>query len=209
MSSMMRRIVVLVAPLIVACACNASYPTQPSAPTAVGLQLHVRNPLGRAIVGNSYGFTAYALRSDTAWEDVTAKAEWRSSNIGILRSPVSGSSFVATSPGTASVLVRYEGQVQSLDVEVIASSPQHRPRLSVDLFQGLTVGGTASLRALFFPASGSTAIVTADAAWESSDPGIVTVDRGTVRGIAPGTATIAATHQGMSDFLRISVAPAR
>lgn len=206
---MMRRIVVLVAPLIVACGCHASYPTQPSAPTAVAVQLHVRGLLSRTIVGSSYGFTAYALRSDTAWEDVTSRAQWRSSNTGILRPPTTGSSFVATAPGTASVLVSYEGQTQALDVDVVATAPQHRPRLAIDFLQGtLGVGKTASLRALFMAASGANTTVTADAAWESSDPNVVTVERGSLKGLAPGTVTIAATYQGISESIRLSVAPA-
>jgi hypothetical protein len=195
---------------VLACGCSASYPTQPTAPTALALQLQLRSAFGRAVVGSNYQFSAYTLRSDTAWEDVTSNAEWRSSNIGVLRPSPNGSVFAASAPGTATVLVRYGGMVQSIDVEVIAAVPQTRPRLELlSLPQTLTVGGGYSLVWLYQNVSGASTILSTGAVVESSDHGVVAVNGNGLRGITPGTATISVSYLGLTEFFRVSVTPPR
>jgi hypothetical protein len=200
--------IAVVAPVLAACACSASYPTVPSEPTPVTMQILVNRPLGAAVADSAYSFSAYALRSDFAWEDVTAAAEWRSSSTAVLRPFNVDGTFMATGPGSASVLVRHEGLAASFDVTVLAAPPLHRPRLSVSVLPDpRVVGGSGSAAATLSPLSGSSVTVTADAIWESSDPSVVTVDRGRLVGVGPGTATITASYQGLSDSVRVSVAP--
>ena len=207
---MIRRVVALTAPVLIACSCNASYPTAPTAdPTVIALQLHVQRGLGVAIVGSAYSFFAYTLRSDTAWEDVTSSAAWRSSNVAILRPGNMLGSFVAVAPGVASVLVRHGGFTQSIDVTVLAATPQHRPRLAISLGVEPRIGRNGSVNVTLFAPSGANTLATADAVWESYDPSVLTVERGVVRAIAPGTATITATYQGLSDAMLLSVPPPR
>ena len=202
---MMRRMLALVVLALVACACDASYPTTPSELGVVGLQLQLQNPFGNAIVGSTYNFAAYALRSDTAWENVSGKSDWRTSNIGVLRPAGANGAFNATGIGIASILVRYQGFLQSLDVTVIEAPD--RPRISVGVSQRFSLGDTGTASAFLFSASGAFSVVTGDTAYASSDPRVLAVDGTRLTALAIGTATITGTYQGLSDFVRVSVAP--
>lgn len=57
----------------------------------------------------------------------------------------------------------------------------------------VALGGTVQLTAVLQPEDGAEEDVTADAAWESSDPAVASVDAGLVSGDALGTTTITAT----------------
>lgn len=69
----------------------------------------------------------------------------------------------------------------------------------------VAAGEIAAVVATATYSDASTAGVTGDAMWTSSDPTKATVTAGFITGIAPGAVTITATHQGQSDTVAVTV----
>ncbi|MBL8624758.1 MAG: Ig-like domain-containing protein [Myxococcales bacterium] len=69
------------------------------------------------------------------------------------------------------------------------------------------VGGDRFASAIATFADGAGADVTADAAWSSSDPAVLTVDAGRIHGVAVGTATVVATYGGLVRDATVEIAP--
>ena len=78
MKALRAAFIVLVAGALAAC--HASYPFRPSAATPTALHIFYTRALAPQLVGASFGLTAYVFDSDGAWEDVTSRASWSSSN---------------------------------------------------------------------------------------------------------------------------------
>jgi uncharacterized protein YjdB len=69
-------------------------------------------------------------------------------------------------------------------------------------------GGTQQLDGTGYYSDGSTADITGDLTWESSDTGVATVDEnGLVTGVGAGTAVITATLNGVTTTFTITVTP--
>lgn len=203
--------------VIAAIACRASYPAAPTDSTPVGFQIYFRSPVGFASVGSSYRFDAYTLRADGAYEDVTMQATWSSSDPAVLRPNVittggfPGVFFVAAAPGSADVIARYQGFSSSLPMFAIRSDRLVYPRLSLTLPLVLswTPGQRGQAGARMEQSTTVSEAVTDLASWSSSDTEILTVDRGLLTAIAPGTVQIRASFNGLSAFFGISVHPRR
>lgn len=80
--------------------------------------------------------------------------------------------------------------------------------LSIDGPTSLGLGQTVAYEAVATYSDGTTAHVTTNAAWTSSNPGVATVAGGQVTGVATGTTTIQATYQGQSATRQVTVQPA-
>jgi hypothetical protein len=207
------RLVFLVA--ITAPSCQASYPVAPTEPTPLSFQIYHRSPVAFATVGSFYVFDAYTLRSDGAYENVTSQTTWSSSDPAVLRYNTSSSStgqFNAMATGPADVVARYRGFSSSLSMFVIRSDRRVYPQLSIGLqpFPPWTVGqkgqATANVLEIGAPAF---EVVTDLASWSSSNPDVIRVERGAWAVVAPGTAHITASYNGLSAFVAVSVHPPR
>ena len=190
--------------------CNASSPSEPSAPIPLVLQVHYRTALGPVTVGNSFSLTAYVFDSDGAYEDVTSTATWSSMNPAAVRLTTPPSRFTAVAPGLADVSVTYRGLVHAVPVTVIEIDRQF-PILSVAIGDPHTIGQTSSTSAVLRTSTTQSQNVTAQTNWSSSDPRVVTVTSGAqsalVRGIGPGTAWITASFNGLSTSYGLSIEP--
>jgi hypothetical protein len=201
---------------VAAGSCHASYPVAPTEPTPLSFQIYYRSPVSLATVGSSYVFDAYTLRSDGAYEDVTSQTTWSSSDPAVLRhNPVSSSTgavFNAVTTGPADVIARYRGLSSSVPMFVIRSDRRVYPQLSIGLqpFPPWTVGqkgqATANVLEIGAPAF---EVVTDLASWSSSNPDVLRVERGAWTVIAPGTAHITASYNGLSALIGVSVHPPR
>jgi hypothetical protein len=206
-----RRLVFLGA--IIAASCHASYPVAPTDPTPLSFQIYYRNPVAFASVGSFYSFDAYVLRADGAYENVTSQTTWSSSDPAVLRQSTSSfSTFNAVASGPADVIGRYRGLSSSVSMFVTRPDRRVFPQLSIGLqpFPPWTVGqkgqATANVLEIGAPAI---EVVTDLASWSSSNPDVLRVERGAWAVVAPGTAHITASYNGLSAFVAVSVHPPR
>jgi hypothetical protein len=206
----------------VASACTASYPTEPTKGRPVALYLAYSVPRGRAAVGvlnlpatNAYGFVAYTINTDGAFERVSDRAEWSSSNDGIVRVQAAASgaaarSYTAVAPGDAMVIARLQGLEAVAPVLVVENDVMTRtPRIDVTAGNTIAVVGSVTRGiATLRPAAGAAQDVSNRAAWTSSDPGVASVSAsGSITALGKGTTIITANVDGMVDWLWFSVLP--
>lgn len=191
---------------VIASGCNASYPTSPSSPVPVGLQLQVVQPMGEAQFGSLYAFSAFTIRSDGAWEDVTNKTIWSSPDSLVFRS-ISQGLFIASSLGNSGVRAQYEGLAQFIDVVVVDPARRPLPRLNLTMAAPSAVGGSAQATAVLLPAAGGSIDVTAAATWASSDPRVAVVDRGRLTAMGVGTTRITASYTDVTSYYLFSIRP--
>ena len=164
-------------------------------------------PTGNASVGSFYRFRAYLRTADGAYDDVTAKAVWLSSDPSILRLDTPGL-FTATSTGAADVLARYNGLAGSLSMFVVRADRQTYPRLALTIGSFIRIGSTSQATARLEQSSTSSTTVTEAAVWTSSNPDVATISRGgLITPVAPGTTLVTATYDQYSGWLAVSVAP--
>jgi trimeric autotransporter adhesin len=193
--------------------CNASYPFQPSNPVPTSLRIIYQAAMGPALVGQSFGFTAYVLDSYGGVQDVTANATWLSSNTNVIALVANPSRFTAIAPGVADISATYQGMSNTLSLSVIEADRQF-PSLAITGLSTLpprAVGQTASLSAVLRFSVSQSQNVTSQAIWSSSDPDVLTVtldgSSATVTGMTVGTAVITATFNGLTANYGLSVHP--
>jgi hypothetical protein len=208
--------------IIAACAgaagCTAAYPTEPTKAEAVALYIAYATPKGRTTPGpssttNGYSFVAYTVDRDGAYERVTDRATWSSSNDEIAR-PLSGvttaatRTFLAVSPGEANVIVRFQGLETTAAMLIVSPAIATTiPRLELAAAGLNVIGSPNQARAFYRPPTGSQQDVTNAASWSSSNPEIATVERGAIKAISSGTTIITANFEGLVDWFWFSVIP--
>ncbi|MGC4114095.1 MAG: Ig-like domain-containing protein [Myxococcales bacterium] len=170
------------------------------------------NPTETTIpLGGTATFSAVATYSDNSTEVVTAKAAWTSSDTAIAPPGTESGTYVGRAEGTVTAKATYQGLdatakltvngAQLLRIEV---SP---PLLILPLKTSL------NLKAVAVYDDASTADVTDQASWTSSQPGIASVTtgaspRGLVTGLAAGDATVTASFNGKSAAASVTVTTA-
>ena len=165
--------------------------------------------MGPVPVASQYFFRAYVLNSDGAYEDVTRDTAWSASDPAVLRliNNATGN-FITEAQGTAHVTGRYRQYSSSLVLVVIRPDVQGTPYIGISGGDPRIAGNTArAVATLYHP---TRAEVLTDAIWRSSDPNVVTVDSsGLVTGVAPGTAQVSVSYDGVSAWYGLSVEPRR
>jgi hypothetical protein len=191
-------------------ACRASYPAAPtddSVPVAFYV-LHTQT-FGFAAVGSTYSFLAYTLTSDGAYEDVTSRTTWVSSDAGVLRPGATVAAFAAVASGPVEVVARHREFVHSIPMFVIRPDRQPYPYLSISAGAPRTLGEASQAVARVQQSATVSQVVTDFATWASSNPGVATVNRGLVTAVSTGTTQITASYDGLSAFYNLSVRPRR
>lgn len=191
--------------------CHATYPSAPSTPSIVALQVHFLRAMGPVPVSSSFGLIAYAVDSDDAYEDVTGRVSWSTSDASIISRGAPGViSFGAIGAGTATITAQYQGFSTTVTVVTIRADRPVYPSLVITGGDARSVGTAAPAVARLQRSPSDTQDVTALASWSSSDPRVATVAAdGMVRAHAPGTAQITASYSGLSTWYNMSVSPAR
>lgn len=136
---------------------------------------------------------ASAVYNNGKNEDVTYTGTWASSNTAV--ATVSASGLVtAKAAGSAEISCTYKGVrgTAPVTVSAVAVTPVSLTlnTMSLEIF----TGDNASLKAMVGFSDGSTNDYSASCTWTSSNSNVVAVDRGNVRGLAAGTATVTATY---------------
>jgi trimeric autotransporter adhesin len=191
-------------------ACHASYPVGPTdpAPAPVAFQVQYKTPLGFVSVGTSFSFGAYVLRSDGAYEDVTLRTTWSSTDPSVIRSTTGVGVFVASALGPADVVAQYERFTTTLSLFVTRTDRPVYPFVTVSAGAPRNIGDSFPATLTLRPSATSIQNVTDLAAWQSSDPSVLTVSpRGVVTAVGTGTAQITASYEGLSAWYAWSVPP--
>jgi hypothetical protein len=191
--------------------CKASYPLAPTDPSPVAFWVHYWTPVGIGSVGGLYAFSAFILASDGAYEDVTARATWVESDSQVLRRSGSGLfpsavAYSAVAPGNVEVAAQYEGLTSSISMSVIRPERQPFPNLMITPV-GAALGRSTQSVLRWRENAAASEVVTDLASWESSNTRVVTVDRGLITAVAPGTAQITASYNGQVAWYGLSVLP--
>lgn len=189
-------------------ACTASYPTEPTKAAPVGLSIQYAIPKGRigtaANGANRYSFSAITVDGDGAFEVVTSRASWLSSDDNVARPDAAGV-FVPVGPGRADAIVRFAGMEATAPMVVVESALlDSYPRLNV-------VSPGTSPRAWLRegPFTSQSRNVTSSASWTSSDPRVATISAAgaVTAGSGIGTTLITATFNGLTDWYWLSIGP--
>ena len=206
---------------VITTACTATYPTEPTKGQPVGLYLAYSGPKGRTgqgILGqgtfNAYGFIAYTIDADGAYERVTDRASWSSSEDGVVRAQTGVTTagikhYTAVAPGEASVVAQFRGLQATAPVLVVTNDVMTRtPRVDLTWSGSNTVGSSSKASVLWRPPSGASQDVSNLATWTSSHPEVATVTAsGNIRAVSAGTTIITANVDGMVDWFWFSVLP--
>ncbi|MET0214081.1 MAG: Ig-like domain-containing protein [Vicinamibacterales bacterium] len=208
---MRRRACVIGLVIVVSVSCKASYPTTPTA-SPVAFWVHYWTPVGLGSVGSIYAFSAFVLASDGAYEDVTARAVWSESDSQILiksRSFTfpSAVAYSAAAPGNVEIAAQYLGLRSSIVISVIRPDRRAFPNLGIAAVSPRVMGESARSVLRWNQSATISDTVTELATWSSSDTRVVTVDRGLISAVAPGTAVVTASYNGQLAWYGLSIPP--
>lgn len=146
-------------------------------------------------------------QSTTSVNDVTASAEWSSSNGSVLT--VSKGKLTLVGEGSATVTAKYKGLTESF--KAVVASPYSS--IAIKKEDGtllkeleLLVGETPKVKALTKAISSSDGVnATAEAEWTSSNTSVATVNNGEIKAIATGKTIITVKYLGVSASLDVYV----
>lgn len=140
-----------------------------------------------------------AYYDDGTSEEVTSKAEWNIDN-GQVATVVNGL-VTAQGAGTAIITAKYIGQSVSIPVSI-----EIVKRVDPSLSQvSLLLNGTETIKLEATYPDGTKEDVTDQADWESADPSIADVLKGTITGYGPGQTEIVATYGTKSTTINVEV----
>ena len=140
-----------------------------------------------------------ATYSDNMTADVTADADWSSTNDNV--ATVVNGKVKAIGAGTATITATYGGKTVTVDtkVEVISRLEADHSKVSILLNKSAEVKLTATY------SDGEPADVTSSAVWSSSDEDVADFVNGEIHGYGPGTATLTATYGTKSTTITVDV----
>ncbi|MEG3025627.1 MAG: Ig-like domain-containing protein, partial [Aeromonas sp.] len=156
-------------------------------------------------VGQSSQLAASGTYSDGTTKDVTADVHWSSSNPAVATVSLAGQ-VTAVSPGSATIIGTLDGESATIPVTV-TNAVLNAGGLNITTPPlTLAAGLTGQLTATGSYSDGSSADVTANVQWSSSDPAIATVSQtGLVTAVAPGSTTITGTLDGQTATISVTV----
>ena len=144
-------------------------------------------------VGETHQFTATATYFGGITDDVTDEAAWASSNTAV--ATVDAGLATGAGEGITRITATFQGisDRATLNVSVVLESIVVTPASAeIDVDQTYQFTATATY------SGGSTADVTAEADWASSDEDVATVVAGLATGVGAGTIEITATLAGVA-----------
>jgi hypothetical protein len=177
-------------------ACGSDSPAAPTA-AASGLHAYLGFGLGDIAVGSNFFASAYIVR-DGVPVSVTSSVSWATTNPSVLHQFSTSAQFQGMAVGTATVTAQFEGLTDSIPVTVVAGPPIPYPYIDLTPSRSVHVGETATARAVYLTSQTVFETVTDIATWSSSNPKVMTVSQGTVRGVSLGFADITVTYKGLS-----------
>ncbi|MFD2613811.1 Ig-like domain-containing protein [Paenibacillus gansuensis] len=160
----------------------------------------------KLMLGDSLNLTAQTMNDNSELNNVTTSASWTSSDPDVVTA--SKGKITPVGEGDAEITLTYKGMSSVIDVTV--SKPYESLTIGVDQTNGeppaeLLVGAEQQLTAIAKPESGQPVPVTSLAKWTSSNPAVITVDKGKLKAVGRGMAKITAEHLGVKDEFSVYV----
>jgi hypothetical protein len=158
-------------------------------------------------VGINVQFKAIGTFANGDTQDLTSAATWTSSASSIAtvsNAPTSTGVATGVAPGSTTISAAFAGQVGTATMTVnnatltyIAVTPTN---------DSIPLGASVQMTATGSFSNGSSINITAQAAWSSSNPGVVTVNPfGLASSVASGTSTLKAALDGVSGTTILTV----
>lgn len=155
-------------------------------------------------IGSTPAFTLQAYKGGMTTA-VTEEADWSSSNPAV--ASITDGRVKLISQGTTTITAKYKGRSDSIKLNV--TSPYKELVILPSSLLEFEYGDAArNLIAEAEKKDGSKETVTLLAEWTSSNEAVAAVEDGLVKPVGIGTATIEATHLGVSKSLQVVVRPA-
>jgi trimeric autotransporter adhesin len=190
---------------LVSCTGSTTSKTGPTSPQNASLTSVAISPSSTSVsAGAKQQFTATGHYSDGTTKDLTAAAQWKSSNAAVASIDATG---VATGIAAGAATIT-----------ATASSMQGSANLTVNAVANLTAigvspastsvsaGAKQQFTATGHYSDGTTKDLTASAQWKSSNAAVASIDAaGVATGIAAGVATITATASSMQGSANLTV----
>lgn len=156
-------------------------------------------------IGDELEFTLTATKGSTATDNV-ADATWTSSDASVASVNEDGV-VTLIAAGTTTITGAYKGRKDT--VKLTVASPYKELKINGDSIREFKVGeASVKLVATATKTAGGTDTITDVATWTTSSAGVVTVEDGELTPVAPGKATVTATHLGVSASVTVVVRPA-
>ena len=196
-----------------AAACSASNPVAPVDQTPVALVMTSFSSISlpSVSVGQFISYKAYAVTRDGGYIEVTAQAQWTTSDPSILRpGGNSGNSFFFTgvASGNADVISRYQGTEASLPAFVVPANRAVFPSVSVSITGLPMLGESARLTAIYRESqSALIQTVTNGVNWTSSNPAVVSIVDGVATAVGVGTSLCTVSYNGATSIFYFSIHP--
>ncbi|WP_422656987.1 hypothetical protein ACK8P5_14485 [Paenibacillus sp. EC2-1] len=138
------------------------------------------------------------IEGSSTKKDVTNEATWTSSSTKIVK--VDGGLLTPLDKGTATITAKYKGSIATIKVVSKYAAEEFKIDQAAEVEYKLGTEGL-SVKAL----ADGTNDVSTEAKWTSSDEAVVTVDKGQLKLIGRGSATITATYKGLSASFKVKV----
>jgi hypothetical protein len=194
-------------------ACSASNPVAPIDQTVTALFITTMPSVWSpsVSVGQFNIYKAYVATRDGGYLDVTAQAQWTSSDAAVLRaggSFPSGVSFTGVAPGNAEVRARYEGAEVSLPAFVVPANRSVFPSVTASSVPLLRVGDSVRMSASYRESQTAPfQTLTSGFTLETSNPTVITINGNVANGVGVGTSFLTVTYNGVTSTWYFSVHP--
>lgn len=161
-------------------------------------------------VGDTKKVELKAIYTDGSSEDVTAKADWKSSDD--TRVQVKEGQFTAIAAGKPVVTASFGGQSAVYWVEIKAASEKVLSKLEIRDEKGkrkskleLKPGQTAAVKVVAIYKDKTETDVTNEAEWTNSKKNVADVDKGSITAKEKGVTTVRVSYNGKREQLTIQV----
>jgi uncharacterized protein YjdB len=183
---------------------------------AVVTSVNVIPAFDEANVGQSGDYQLIAYYSDNSSDDVTGQATWQSSETGVATVVTGGEEagrVSATGVGTADITGTFRDAINDMtfsDTDSLRVNPAVLTSIQVSpLSLTVPAGLAVQYQALGTYSDNSTADITADVSWNSSNQTVATIDlAGLAQTVQTGSTTITASLDGISANTSLSVTAA-
>ena len=190
---------------LVSCSAKTSQ-TGPTSPQSASLTSVVVSPSSSSVsAGAKQPFTATGHYSDGTTKDLTALAQWKSSNAAVASIDAAG-----VAPGVAAGLAAITATASSMqgsaNLTVNTASATLTSLVVSPSSSSVSTGAKQPFTATGHYSDGTAKDLTALAQWKSSNAAVASIDAtGVATGIAAGVATITATASGMQGSANLTV----